>query len=138
MIDVFAMCQRLAAIRKARGLSMKAVAIDAGVTPGAIHQFEHGTSSPTLLTLERWAAALGATLVLEVMTDEHTRMVTVASDDAHRAARGLEALSPDDLALLADIVEQWPQIVRMRPVLEGLVKAGQAAVPPKAVTSETG
>ena len=117
---------------------MKAVAIDAGVTPGAIHQFEHGYTTPTLPTLERWAAALGATLVLEVMTDEHTRMVTVASDDAHRAARGLEALSPADLALLADIVEQWPQIVRMRPVLEGLVKAGQAAESPKAVTSEKG
>ncbi len=53
------------ALRKAAGLTQKALAARMGTTTSAIARLEAGGTSPTFATLERLAAALGVQLRLE-------------------------------------------------------------------------
>jgi transcriptional regulator with XRE-family HTH domain len=47
----------------ARGLSVRALAREAGVAFSALHRIEAGKTSPRLVTLEAIAGALGVTVV---------------------------------------------------------------------------
>lgn len=58
----------LTAERKRRGLSMRAVARLADVSPSCVHSWEHGTRDPSLANLRAWAAALDHALVLTEAT----------------------------------------------------------------------
>lgn len=49
---------RLALLRKAKGLSVRALALEAGVSPATLSAVERGQSSPTLATLQRILRAL--------------------------------------------------------------------------------
>jgi len=48
--------------RISRGLSVRALAANAGITAGALSQIENGKSSPTVTTLKKVLAAMGLTL----------------------------------------------------------------------------
>src|SRR5262245_38177791 len=48
--------------RTSRGLSVRALAGNAGITAGALSQIENGKSSPTVSTLKKLLAAMGLTL----------------------------------------------------------------------------
>jgi len=53
---------RLHALRQSRGLSLRALAALAAVTPAALSQIENGKNSPSVSTLKKVLAALGTTL----------------------------------------------------------------------------
>jgi transcriptional regulator with XRE-family HTH domain len=63
---------RLRALRESRGMSLRALARLAGVTPGTLSQLENGRSSPTVSTLKTVLAALGTSLG-EFFSDEESR-----------------------------------------------------------------
>jgi transcriptional regulator with XRE-family HTH domain len=48
--------------RTSRGLSVRALAQNAGITAGALSQIENGRNSPTVTTLKKVLAAMGLTL----------------------------------------------------------------------------
>ena len=48
--------------RMSRGLSVRALAQNAGITAGALSQIENGRNSPTVTTLKKVLGALGLTL----------------------------------------------------------------------------
>ncbi len=54
--------KRLRALRTAMGLSLRALAEASGVTASALSQIENGKNSPSVSTLKKTLAALGATL----------------------------------------------------------------------------
>lgn len=54
--------KRLAAMRKERGISLRALSREAGVSPAALSAIERGENSPTLATLTRILRALGSDL----------------------------------------------------------------------------
>jgi transcriptional regulator with XRE-family HTH domain len=54
---------RLRQLRTAAGLSVRTLAARVGFSPSFISQVENGQASPSIASLERIAAALGATLV---------------------------------------------------------------------------
>lgn len=51
--------ERLAALRKARGLTQQALAAQVDIAILQIHRYENGTSQPTLDVIRRLAIALG-------------------------------------------------------------------------------
>jgi transcriptional regulator with XRE-family HTH domain len=53
---------RLRSLRDSRGLSLRALARAAGVTPGTLSQIENGRTSPSVSTLKTILAALGSSL----------------------------------------------------------------------------
>lgn len=56
--------EQLAEARTKSGLSLRAVARMAGVSPSCVHSWEHGTRDPSLRNLHAWAKALGFDLTL--------------------------------------------------------------------------
>ena len=54
--------RRLADMRRERGISLRALSADAGVSPAALSGIERGENSPTLATLTRILRALGSDL----------------------------------------------------------------------------
>lgn len=54
--------RRLAGMRKERGISLRALSSEAGVSPAALSAIERGENSPTLATLTRILRALGSDL----------------------------------------------------------------------------
>ena len=64
--------ERLAALRKARGLTQQALADLVFVTVLQIHRYESGTSQPTLDVIRRLAIALGVSADVLIF-DEHER-----------------------------------------------------------------
>jgi transcriptional regulator with XRE-family HTH domain len=54
--------ERIAAWRKAKGLTQREVAETVGVTPAAIYQWEDGTTKPGLSHLENFVQLLGITM----------------------------------------------------------------------------
>ncbi|MBI3830278.1 MAG: cupin domain-containing protein [Planctomycetes bacterium] len=53
---------QLRQLRESRGLSLRALATLAGVTPAALSQIENGKNSPSVSTLKKVLSALGTTL----------------------------------------------------------------------------
>lgn len=53
---------RLRTLRAGRGLTLRAAAALAGVTPGALSQIENGRNSPSVSTLKKILSALGTSL----------------------------------------------------------------------------
>ena len=51
--------ERLATLRKARGLTQLALSDQVGITSLQVHRYENGTSQPTLDVIRRLAIALG-------------------------------------------------------------------------------
>ena len=54
--------RRMRLQRVSRGLSVRALAQNAGITAGALSQIENGKSSPTVSTLKKLLTAMGLTL----------------------------------------------------------------------------
>lgn len=77
--------QRLAALRKAQGLSFDALAQKAGVAKGTLVQIEGQRGNPAISTLCRLAAALGVSVAdLVAPAEPPERTVTIFSPDAAR------------------------------------------------------
>jgi transcriptional regulator with XRE-family HTH domain len=68
--DRDAFIAELVAARKAAGLSQAEVARRMGVAPPAVSKLERGRRSPTLITVQQYARAVGAKLCLQVCDSE--------------------------------------------------------------------
>ncbi|HLI60003.1 MAG TPA: helix-turn-helix domain-containing protein [Solirubrobacteraceae bacterium] len=88
--------ERLRAARRARGLSLGALARVAGVGKGSLSEIENGTRNPTLATLYALAGALG---------------VPLATLLAERV--GAEIASPGVRAVLLDVTDDGAQTVEV-------------------------
>lgn len=62
--------ERLAALRKARGLTQQALAAQVGVAVLQVHRYESGASQPTLGVIRRLAIALGVSADMLVFDDK--------------------------------------------------------------------
>jgi len=60
--ETFELGTRLRALREQRGLSLRSVAEEAGVSESFLSQVERGIASPSIASLQRVAAALGTPL----------------------------------------------------------------------------
>ena len=88
--------ERLRAARRARGLSLGALAAAAGVGKGSLSEIENGSRNPTLATLYALAGALG---------------VPLATLLAERV--GTEIASPGVRAVLLDVTDDGRQTVEV-------------------------
>lgn len=79
-------------LRAERGLSLSALAADAGIGKGSLSEIEHGARNPTLATLYALAGALGvplATLLAErAGTEVSSEGIAVRLLDAHHLPDG--------------------------------------------------
>lgn len=62
--------ERLATLRKARGLTQLTLSDQVGVTALQVHRYESGTSQPTLDVIRRLAIALGVSSDMLVFDEE--------------------------------------------------------------------
>jgi transcriptional regulator with XRE-family HTH domain len=62
-LDVKAIGDRLKRLRKARGLSMRELAVKADVAASFVSRIEAGKASPTIMTLQKLLEALGVEVV---------------------------------------------------------------------------
>lgn len=72
-------------VRKAKGLSARAVAIRAGISPSVLSRLEADQSSPTLSTLIRVTDALGESMS-KIFDDRDTRGPVVRAVDRRRVS----------------------------------------------------
>ncbi len=72
----------LRAMRKTRGWSQQGLALQAGLNRDYVGELERGAAQPSLLTLEKLAAAFGCTVssLLAVLEQQHDRYRLTAAD----------------------------------------------------------
>jgi transcriptional regulator with XRE-family HTH domain len=101
--------RRLAEVRRERGLSQKAIALDLGVSDDVISKYERGVHAPKLGTLVRLRAALKVSLDYLL-----AGVPTSAIKDAHllRWARAVDQLPPEQRELAALALETLVQTFR--------------------------
>lgn len=92
---------RLAALRKQRGLTQEALADLVGVTKTQVYRYENNGSQPTLDVIKKLALALSVTtdeLIFEV--DERK-----ADDSLTLLLEGISQLDPDEKHVIKEMVE---------------------------------
>ena len=101
------------ALRQARGLSLRKLAAESGISASFISQVENGQVSPSISSLRRMAGALGATL---------GALFSSAGPDAPGPAQAAAPAGPPAVVLAPQrrrLVSSWS-----RAVIEGLSRAG--------------
>ncbi|WP_368661742.1 helix-turn-helix domain-containing protein [Streptomyces sp. NA02950] len=87
------MGERLRTLRKARRLTLKAVAGSAGIGEGCLNQTERGRANPSIATLQQISAALGLE-VADLFGDDFTSGPSVLrADEAPPLALGVLGMS---------------------------------------------
>ncbi len=88
---------RLRALRKARGMTLRDVAKQAGVTYASVGQIENGVFIPKLETLDAIVAALGGSLSLQLEAEDPLIAVS-------------RVCPPEDRALAAAVLQVLPRL----------------------------
>src|SRR5919108_6572161 len=89
--------RRVRALREARGLSLRDLALRSGVSAPMLSQVERGDTSPTLAVAQRIAAGLDLPLSTLLRLDEDQHVAIVRRDDRpteRRDGHGVEVLTP--------------------------------------------
>ena len=95
--------QRLAALRKEKGLTQQALADAVGVHVTQLRRYEAGTSQPTLVVLRKLAVALSVSAhVLLFAPDERG-----PHDDLRLQFEALEAMSEQDRQVIASLIDAF-------------------------------
>lgn len=94
---------RLREIRKSKNLTMKQLGIAVGVSESTISLYETGKHDPDILTLNRIADALGATVDQILGRDEEKKEAPASGLD-DRLVDMLVSLSPDQVQRVMDFV----------------------------------
>jgi transcriptional regulator with XRE-family HTH domain len=76
---------RLLKLRQVRGLSLRALAADSGLSVNAINRIERGESSPTVSSLQRLAAALDVALSEFFKLEPEHATILVRGDEGLRS-----------------------------------------------------
>ena len=93
--------QRLAALRKKRGMTQYALADEARVNVSQIRRYEGGTSQPTLNVLRRLAVALSVSADL-LLFDKDERG---PDDDLRLQFEAISRLGADEKRVIKEVVE---------------------------------
>ena len=91
--------ERVRTLRAEAGMSVRALASEAGFSPSFISQVENGQVSPSIASLERIAAALGATLSGIFASGQRDAVVVMRADSREELSSSwsqatIEALTP--------------------------------------------
>lgn len=73
-MDTDPIVQQLRDFRRTRRITQSELAARMGTTQPAISEYEQGVVSPTLRTLQNWAAALGVTLTAKPIRTRSKRV----------------------------------------------------------------
>lgn len=92
---------RLAALRKQRGLTQEALADLIGITKTQVYRYENHGSQPTLEVIKRLAIALSVTTD-ELIFEENERK---ADDSLVLLLEGVAQLDPDEKHVIREMVE---------------------------------
>lgn len=92
---------RLAALRKQRGLTQEALADLIGITKTQVYRYESSGSQPTLDVIRRLAIALSVTTD-ELIFEENERK---ADDSLVLLLEGVAQLDPDEKHVIREMVE---------------------------------
>ena len=92
---------RLAALRKERGMTQYALAEEAEVNVSQIRRYEGGTSQPTLEVLRRLAVALSVSADV-LLFDENERG---PDEDLRLQFEAVSRLDPDEKHVIREVVE---------------------------------
>jgi transcriptional regulator with XRE-family HTH domain len=87
----------LRALRESQGMTLRELAPKVGVSHQTLGHYETGTVDPPASRLEAWAAALGASVVVER---------PMASESQTRAAKTIAEVLPELDATHADALER--------------------------------
>jgi transcriptional regulator with XRE-family HTH domain len=93
--------ERLAMIRKAKGLTQEGLANLASLTKLQIHRYEKGSSQPTLQTLKRLAISLHCSIDQLVFEDGERGPV----DELLMLFEGVSRLDDDEQNLIKELIE---------------------------------
>ena len=83
---------RIRALRLARGLTLRRLAADAGVTESFLSQVERGVASPSIASVQRIARALGQSIAELFAADERAGSVVRVRDRRRVVYQGLGAI----------------------------------------------
>ena len=114
-------------LREDRRLSVRTLAAQAGFSPSFISQVENGQASPSIVSLERIAAALGVTLV-EFFQASEARTSTVV--------RGARRPRIESVWSKAKIEALGVEHSRLEPVMIALAPGGSSGKKPHANSRE--
>ena len=92
---------RLAALRKQRGLTQEALADLIGITKTQIYRYESGGSQPTLKVIKKLAIALSVTTD-QLIFEETERQ---PDDSLALLMEGVSRLDPDEKHVIRELVE---------------------------------
>ena len=108
---VAAVAHRISSLRKAQGFNFDQLSRRAGVSKGTLVQIEQGDANPSISTLCRLAAALGASVadLVAPANGAQTAVSLVAADQARRLWAGPQGGSAVLLAGTKgpDMLEMW-------------------------------
>ncbi|MFH1327316.1 MAG: helix-turn-helix transcriptional regulator [Candidatus Bathyarchaeota archaeon] len=94
-------CEKLKQLREALGLSQAVLAERAALTAAAICQFENGSRSPSLKTLQQLAKALGVSIA-DLLENESSN--TDQSPEEMALFRGMKNLHKDDKDFMLTVI----------------------------------
>ena len=83
---------RIRALRLARGLTLRRLAADAGVTESFLSQVERGVASPSIASVQRIARALGQSIAELFAADERAGSVVRGAERRRVVYQGLGAI----------------------------------------------
>jgi len=92
---------RLANLRKQRGLTQEGLADLIGITKTQVHRYERSNSQPTMDVIKRMAIALSVTAD-ELIFEENERK---PDDSLNLLLEGVSRLDPDEKHVIREIIE---------------------------------
>jgi len=95
--------ERLATLRRARGMTQYALADAAGVNVSQIRRYEAGTSQPTLGVLRKLAVALNVSADL-LLFDKDERG---PGDDLRLQFEAIQAMNDEDKRVIASLIDAY-------------------------------
>ena len=104
MADSSEFSDRLAALRRERGLTQVQLAARVGVHPSQLHRYEAGAAQPTLEVIRSMCLALSVSADALLFSDDSRSLV---DDRLRRAFESAVYLSPHEQAVVAEVVEAF-------------------------------
>lgn len=98
----------LKSLRVSQGLTLEALANDAGTDEGNLSRIERGVQKPNLEVVERIASALQirmSALYLMIEGGDTTKLTDLADSETAKLARGFRGLSSDNKSLAIDFLK---------------------------------
>jgi transcriptional regulator with XRE-family HTH domain len=100
-LDTMAFAQRLATLRKERGITQPVLAARIGVHVSQLRRYEAGSSQPTLEVLRQMALALSVSADVLVF-DEDERL---ADDNLRKQIEATSRLDPDERLVIKTLID---------------------------------